>query len=122
MVLLTVGAQLVETVLVRGVVYTAEVGARILYWAGSATLGYLWPDPPPEPTEVERMQESIRSLEAQVVALREQKALDNSHRHACEQGTEERMAGQERERPEPLQEDQGVQGGQGPEARILPES
>ena len=99
MVLLTVGAQLVETVLVRGVLYTAEASARVLYWAGSATLGYIWPAPPPQPTEVERMQESIRRLEAQILVLEERNNVVSVHDHACDQETKESMPGEEREEP-----------------------
>lgn len=97
MVLLTTAAQLAETVLIRGVVYTAELGVRALYWAGSSTLRYIWPGAPPEPTEVERMRESIRKLEAQVVALEERNNRECTHSDACHQETQEPMQGKERE-------------------------
>ena len=97
MVLLTAGAQLVETVLVRGVIYTAELGIRALYWAGSTTAGYLWPAPPPGPTDVEQMQESIRRLEAQVIALEERNNVGCIHNDASHCETQESVPGKERE-------------------------
>ena len=102
MVLLTAGAQLVETVLVRGVIYTAELGIRALYWAGSTTVGYLWPGPPPEPTDVEQMQESIRRLEAQVVALEERNNVVCTHNDADRCETQESVQGEECEQAESL--------------------
>lgn len=105
MVLLTVGAQLVETVLVRGVLYTAEAGARILYWAGSATLGYLWPTPPPKPTELERMQESIQRLEAQILVLENRNNIGSVHEDARNQEKQESMLGEEREEPQQMPRD-----------------
>jgi len=102
MVLLTTAAQLAETVLVRSVVYTAELGVRVLYWAGSSTLRYIWPGAPPEPTEVERMQESIRKLEAQVVALEERNNVACTHNDAGQHKTQESVQGEECEKAESL--------------------
>ena len=102
MVLLTAGAQLVETVLVRGVIYTAELGIRALYWAGSTTVGYLWPAPPPGPTEVEKMQESIRRLEAQVIALEERNNVGCTQNNASRRETQESVQREECEQAEPL--------------------
>ena len=68
MVLLTLGAQLIETVLVRGVIYTAELGGHAVWWIGTTAAAYVWPREP-ELTKEERMAESIRKLQAQVAAL-----------------------------------------------------
>jgi hypothetical protein len=74
MVLLTLGAQAVETVVVRGVVYTVELGARLIYWVGSTAIGYLWPAEPKK-TEVELLGESIRELQSQVAVLEEREGM-----------------------------------------------
>ena len=110
MVLLTTAAQLAETVLIRSVVYTAELGVRVLYWAGSSTLRYIWPGAPPEPTEVERMQESIRRLEAQVVALEERNNGECIHNDAVHQETQESVQGEECEQAQSLPQGQRMQG------------
>ena len=111
--LLTVGAQLVETVVVRGVVYAAELGAHALYWVGSTTAGYLWPAPPPGPSDVERMQESIRKLEAQVIALEERESalesrnnVERVHNNAGNQEAQEPLPGEEREEPQQVSQAQ----------------
>lgn len=126
--LLTVGAQLVETVVVRGVVYAAELGARTLYWVGSTTIGYLWPGPPPEPSDVERMRESIRKLESQVVALEERESALESrnnveyvHDDASNQEAQEPLPGEERQEPQQVPQDQRLQGGERTEEDLLPE-
>ena len=100
MVLLTVGAQLVETVIVRGVLFTAEAGVRVLYWAGSTAVGLLWPAAPQAPTEVERMRESIQRLEEQVASLIETNNIANVHADAGSENPQELVSGEKRKQAE----------------------
>ena len=68
MVLLSLGAQLIETVVVRGVIYTAEFGGRMVWWLGRGALSYIWP-PEVEESEVEELATRIRALQDRVNQL-----------------------------------------------------
>ena len=72
MVLLSLGAQLIETVIVRGVVYTAEFGGRMVWWLGRGALSYIWP-PEVEESEVEKLATRIRALQDRVNQLEEER-------------------------------------------------
>ena len=74
MVLLSLGAQLIETVLVRGVIYTAELGGKVIWWAGSGALNYIWPSTGAEKRTPD-LEEQIRVLQEKVVVLE-----TNAHR------------------------------------------
>tara|TARA_B000000557_G_C20662183_1_gene395194 strand:- start:385 stop:711 length:327 start_codon:yes stop_codon:yes gene_type:complete len=73
MVLLSMGAQLVETVIVRGAIYVVELGGQAMWWVGSTAFEYVWPRTR-EPTPEERMAESIRELQAKVDRLEERES------------------------------------------------
>ena len=122
MVLLSLGAQLVETVLIRGTIYTVELGGRAIWWIGSTAIGYVWPATP-EPTAEERMAESIRRLQAQVIVLEERESRLEAHYSIASvhgdapileeaPSSQEPVPGQECEEPQPLQEGERVQGRQ----------
>ena len=68
MVLLSLGAQLIESALVRGVIYTAELGGKVIWWVGSGAFRYIWP-PEVEEDEVEVLAERIRVLHERVMLL-----------------------------------------------------
>ena len=73
MVLLSMGAQLVETVIVRGAIYVVELGGQAVWWLGNTAFEYVWPTAH-EPTPEERMAESIRVLQAKVDRLEERES------------------------------------------------
>ena len=72
MVLLSLGAQLIETVVVRGMIYTVELGGRVVWWLGRGALEYIWP-PDVEESEVEELAMRIRALQERVNQLEEER-------------------------------------------------
>ena len=74
---LTIGAQVIETVLVRSVVLTAELGAKAVWWLGGTALSYVWPSEPTKEEEaitaasVRMLQEKVAELEKREKRLEE---------------------------------------------------
>lgn len=67
---LTIGAQVIETVLVRSVVLTAELGAKAVWWLGGTALNYMWPsESTKEDEEAAITATSVRMLQEKVAEL-----------------------------------------------------
>jgi hypothetical protein len=72
MVILSLAAQAIETVVVRTGLVAVEAAVRVVGWAGGAVYGYLWPPPAPPKTEVETLREEVCELKEAVRRLRDQ--------------------------------------------------
>lgn len=50
--LLSLSAQLIESIAVRAIVYTAEIGGKLIWWTGQSLIGLVRPgEPQPSPEE-----------------------------------------------------------------------
>lgn len=72
--LLSLSAQLIESIAVRAIIYTVEAGGRIIYWTGHSLVGMIFPPVAPVPStkdEMEQMKEELRELRSYVEVIKQ---------------------------------------------------
>ena len=72
--LLSLSAQLIESIAVRALIYTVEASSKIIYWTGQSLVGMVFPPAAPVPSaeeEMEQMKEELRELRSYVEVIKQ---------------------------------------------------
>ena len=87
--LLSLSAQLIESIAIRAIIYTAEMSGKLIWWTGSSIAGLMGhgESPPPTPEEqLAQVKKELAELRSYVEVIKQNPRLSGSEGSCTSEG------------------------------------